>query len=73
MPGQTRRDMIIDVIRRKPNLSEAQIADEIFPNPYQQRVNPICRALLKEGLVKRSGRGGPYDPYTYTLPEKPRA
>lgn len=71
--SKTRRDVVEEIVRRKPGLTEIQIAEEIFSNPYQQRVNPICRAMVTEGRLRRSGRGGMNDPYTYTLAEKHRS
>jgi predicted transcriptional regulator len=65
-PQLTYRDRILELIRRKPGLTEVEIAREIFANPYRERVNPTCRALVQEGLVKRSGRGGRGTPFTYS-------
>lgn len=58
-------DRIVDLVRHRPGLTEAEIADELFTNAYQQRVNSTCRRLLRESYVKREGRGGPNDPYRY--------
>jgi hypothetical protein len=61
-------DKIIDLVRRRPNLTEAELAEQIFgKDGYQQRVNSTCRRLIKQGEVQRYGRGGSNDPYTYTL------
>ena len=61
-------DKIIDLVRRRSGLTEAELASEIFGKEgYQQRVNSTCRRLLKEGKLKRHGRGGASDPFTYTL------
>ena len=58
-------DQIENLARRRPGLTEAQIADELFTHPYQQRVNSSCRRLLKESRVRREGKGGRSDPYRY--------
>ena len=63
----TVEDKIIDLVRRRSDLTEAEMANQIFGKEgYQQRVNSTCRRLLKEGKLKRHGRGGASDPYTYT-------
>lgn len=60
-------DDIEDLIKRRPGLTEAGIADELFANPYQQRVNSTCRRMVREGRIRREGKGGPADPYRYTI------
>jgi len=61
-------DKIIDLVRRRPNLTEAELAQQIFGSEgYQQRVNSTCRRLIKQGEIQRHGRGGSNDPYTYTV------
>lgn len=60
-------DDIEDLIRRRPHLTEIQIAEELFgPEAYQQKVNQCCRKLLSERRVTRHGKGGPAGPFTYT-------
>jgi hypothetical protein len=56
--------------KRRLRLTEDDIADMLFGqnNAYQQRVNADCRLLVQKGLLKRHGKGGPADPYTYSLP-----
>jgi hypothetical protein len=64
----TVEDKIIDLVRRRSDLTEADVAREIFgKDGYQQRVNSTCRRLLKQGKLRRHGRGGSSDPFTYTL------
>jgi hypothetical protein len=58
-------DKIDTLVRRRGGLTEGEIADELFANGYQQRVNPSCRRLVKESRLRREGRGGPSDPYRY--------
>lgn len=60
-------DDVEQLIRKKPGLTEAQIAEDLFTNSYQQRVNSTCRRLLRESRVKRDGRGGRADPFTYSI------
>lgn len=61
----TTSEDVESLVRRRSGLTEAQIAEELFINPYQQRVNSSCRRLLRESKVRREGRGGPGDPYRY--------
>jgi hypothetical protein len=62
----TTADRVLDLIRKKSDLTEAQLASEIFGSAaYQQRVNSSCRRLIKEGKVQRRGHGGPGDPFRY--------
>ena len=56
-------DDIEDLIRRSPGMSEIEIARG--PEAYQQLVNQHCRRLAREGRVKREGRGGFAEPFTY--------
>lgn len=61
-------DDVLTLVRRKPGLSEAEIAEALFKDdPYQQRVNSTCRRLLKAGSVQRRGLGGKSDPFRYYL------
>lgn len=54
------------LIHQRPGLTEVQIAETVLGNgARQQRVNPSCRQLVKEGQVERHGRGGPGEPFTY--------
>lgn len=61
----TMADRIEDLVRHRPGLTEAQIADELFSNAYQQRVNSTCRRLVRETRLRREGRGGVGDPFRY--------
>lgn len=58
-------DQIEALIGRRVGLTETQIADELFVNGYQQRVNSSCRRLQREGRARRVGRGGQNDPFRY--------
>jgi hypothetical protein len=54
------------LITRKPGLSEADLAAELFGSDgYQQRVNSTCRRMIKQGRVRREGNGYQADPYRY--------
>jgi hypothetical protein len=65
-------DDIVELVKRKRRLklTEEDIADFLFGqnNAYQQRVNSTCRRLIAEGRLVRQGKGGPADPFTYSLP-----
>ena len=58
-------DQIEALVLRRGGLTEAQIADELFVDAYQQRVNSSCRRLVKQGRVRRAGQGGQNDPFRY--------
>jgi len=54
------------LVTRITGLTEAQIAEHLFgAGGYQQRVNSVCRRLVKEDRLKRLGKGYQSDPYTY--------
>ena len=60
-------DRILDLVRRRPHVTERELAELLFDEAYQQRVNSTCRRLLAAGRVRREGRGGPGDPFRYVL------
>lgn len=60
-------DDLETLIRTQPGLTERQLADELFSDAYQQRVNSTCRRLIREGRVRQQGRGGAADPFRYTV------
>lgn len=52
-------------------MTEAMLAEAIFGSAaYQQRVNSTCRRLIDEGKIKRRGRGGAVEPFTYIMVEE---
>jgi hypothetical protein len=60
------KQRVFDLIVARPNLTEAEISECLFGSAgYQQRVNPVCRDLVKELWVERLGAGGPGDPFKY--------
>ncbi|KAA9016236.1 MULTISPECIES: hypothetical protein [Sphingobium] len=64
----TLADQIEDIVGRRTDMTEAMLAEALFGSAgYQQRVNSTCRRMIKEGRLKRSGRGGATDPFTYSL------
>lgn len=61
------RARVCDVICSRPGITQLEIARMIYgSSAYQNLVANICRQLLREGLVARSGTGGRYDPFTFT-------
>ena len=57
---------IVDLVRRRPGMTELEIAKAIYgPAAVQQQVNQHCRSLLKQGQVERNGSGGQADPFIY--------
>lgn len=65
-------DDIEALVAKRPGLTEAEIAIELFgPDAYQQQVNSGCRRLERQGRVVRHGRGGRGDPFTYHRPKGP--
>lgn len=62
----TVKQRVFDLIVARPDLTEAEIAERPFGGSgYQQRVNPVCRELVRELWVERRGSGGPGDPFRY--------
>ena len=62
---QTVAEKIVELVGRRSGLTETQIADELFRDPYQQRVNSVCRRLVQKSRLRRDGRGGRHDPFRY--------
>jgi 3-isopropylmalate dehydrogenase len=59
-------ELILSLVARRPGLTEAQIAEELFAGQgYQQRVNSDCTLLVRRGKLQRSGAGGAADPFRY--------
>lgn len=57
---------ILEVVKKRPGLTELEIAEAIYgPGAVQQRVNQDCRLLVSRGLLERRGNGGRSDPYNY--------
>lgn len=61
-------DSILDLVERRPGLTEVQLAEELFGGgSHQQRVNATCRRLVAEGQLERRGKGGRTEPFTYFM------
>jgi len=60
--------------KRRRYVTELDIAAMLFgqDKAYHQRVNSACRQLVQQGELVRHGKGGPTDPYTYSLPSVKR-
>ena len=59
-------EKIAELVRRKPGVTETEIAVELFGHRgFHQRVRSDCRWLVWEGRLERRGGGGPDDPYRY--------
>jgi hypothetical protein len=55
------------LVARQRGLTEAEIAKTLFANEGDSpRVNLICRRLIAEGRVRRSGAGTTANPFTYS-------
>ena len=67
-------DKVESEMRRHPALTARELSAAIFglQDGYQQRVNPVCVRLCKDGKAYRTGNGTAKDPYRYTYGE-PRA
>ena len=64
----TEVEEILALVKRRPGITEPQMAANLFPgNDYQQRVNSTCRRLRAEGLIHRRGDGGAGAPFKYYL------
>lgn len=62
----TLADQILDVVRRRPGMTELEIAKSIYgSNAVQPQVNQYCRLLVSRGLIERLGSGGRADPFSY--------
>ena len=66
MAKTTSTQQILELVKRRPGMTEVEIAKELYGrDAVQQNVNPDCRALVSLGLVERRGVGGRGDPYVY--------
>jgi hypothetical protein len=56
---------ILDLIKRRPGMTELEIAKAIYgPTALQPQVNAVCRKLIAAGLIMRRGQGRS-DPFIY--------
>ncbi|WP_324742791.1 GIY-YIG nuclease family protein [Tsuneonella sp. CC-YZS046] len=57
---------VLKLVQQKPGLTELEISKHLFGKEgVQQRVNYICRRLVKEQKIERRGAGYQSDPYAY--------
>ena len=60
-------DDIEALVARQPGLTETEIAKTLFGNDGDsQRVSLMCRRLIAEGRLRRSGTGTTTNPFTYS-------
>ena len=60
-------DAIETLVTRKPGLTAAQISQLLFANECEsERVNLMCRRLIAEGRLKRTGTGTVASPFAYS-------
>lgn len=61
------RSAVCETIYSQPGITQTDIAKAIYgPHAYPGQVARICAQLLLEGNIRREGRGGPADPFTYS-------
>ena len=59
-------DEILDLVARKPGLTETDFADYFYGRGrFQQHVHAACRRLVEQGRLERHGNGRAGDPFTY--------
>jgi hypothetical protein len=64
--GDRLADRILGVVRRRPGMTELEIARAVCgPAAVQQQVNQDCRLLVSRNSIRRVGRGGRNEPFTY--------
>lgn len=60
-------DDIEALVGRHPGLTAAEISETLFANENDlHRVNLICRRLIAEGRIRRSGAGTVTDPFKFS-------
>jgi hypothetical protein len=60
------RARICEEIYARPGITQLELAQSIYGSAaYQNLVANVCRQLVREGLVSRSGIGGRRDPFTF--------
>jgi hypothetical protein len=66
----TLADDIINEVRKNPGLTAVEIAVNLFGrrHPYAGAIRYQCQLLVDAGRLKRRGKGGSPDPFTYYLP-----
>lgn len=62
----THASNVLKLVQWRPGLTELEISKHLFGKEgVQQKVNYICRRLVKEQKIERRGTGYQSDPYTY--------
>jgi len=57
---------ILDVVARKPGLTERDLADYFYGrNKFEQHLKDACCSLVEQGRLERHGHGHTDDPFTY--------
>ena len=60
------RSRVSEIISSKPGLSASEIAEAIYGlRSHSAQVSRTCRELIREGLVLRTGTGGPRSEFTF--------
>jgi hypothetical protein len=60
-------DAIEAAVARQSGLTAIQISQTLFESAYEaERVTLICRRLIAEGRLKRTGAGTIADPFAYS-------
>jgi hypothetical protein len=63
----TMADAIESLIARRPGLTAAQISEMLFANGCEtERIDLICRRMIAEGRLHRSGAGTIGSPFAYS-------
>jgi hypothetical protein len=67
-------DAIEAIISRQPGLTAVQISQLLFANECEcERVDLVCRRLIAEGRIKRTGAGTIGNPFAYSPKHEPRS
>jgi hypothetical protein len=60
-PSVSMRAKVCEIIHSRPGITQLELA-RAGPLAYTGLVKAICRQLLDDGYVARTGKGGPQDP-----------
>lgn len=60
------RDDVERIVGERPGRTATELARVLYGvDGYQERINPVLRALIAAGCIERRGSGGPSDPFRY--------